>query len=558
MAVQTTGIANKSTGQPLTATEFNTVKNVIDNNAAELTATNGVVATKVTQDGSKVLSDNNFTTAEKTKLGGVATGATANDTDANLKNRANHTGTQSADTITDGSTNRVYTTSEKTNVATIPTLTTTVATAQATANTAAAAARQRRGTYANKSAVDFGSRLPHSSNLSDGTETTQTSRINHQTIGAISDLQILFTNFPPVQEASTTLAYNDITIEASIEYPVNVFTRVTFNGGNDTYLLKKDRQVLSDYINLEIPAGVTYWIRTNVLVTAGQKWLKTHASATSVSGGSGALSGSNLVMSGTITDNEVFTYTASLVLGVSQTSKASIFLFGDSNASGTGDDVSFVPQGTKMGFQFYYGNGGGLYGRAFKNNFPVIRASLAGQRIEMWAPTGIQSKYYGAIISAGQFAVSNLGTNDFPTRSAAQMKFDYISMWGSQKSRGIKIYQLNLLPRTTSTDGWTTLANQTVTAQEATRIEINDWIRDGAPITISTNAAAAIGATGSDVMRVGNAFHPLAGWWELADVMESSRNSGKWKINMTADGLHMNPTGHALGAAVIDTSVFTV
>jgi hypothetical protein len=39
--------------------------------------------------------------AEKTKLAGIATGATANDTDANLKNRANHTGTQIASTISD-------------------------------------------------------------------------------------------------------------------------------------------------------------------------------------------------------------------------------------------------------------------------------------------------------------------------------------------------------------------------------------------------------------------------------------------------------------------------
>lgn len=37
--------------------------------------------------------------SDKTKLDGVAVGATANDTDANLKNRANHTGTQLAGTI---------------------------------------------------------------------------------------------------------------------------------------------------------------------------------------------------------------------------------------------------------------------------------------------------------------------------------------------------------------------------------------------------------------------------------------------------------------------------
>ena len=42
-----------------------------------------------------------YSATEKTKLAGIATGATANDTDANLKNRANHTGTQLAATISD-------------------------------------------------------------------------------------------------------------------------------------------------------------------------------------------------------------------------------------------------------------------------------------------------------------------------------------------------------------------------------------------------------------------------------------------------------------------------
>jgi hypothetical protein len=44
---------------------------------------------------------NAFTDAEKTKLGGIATAATANATDAALRDRATHTGTQSASTISD-------------------------------------------------------------------------------------------------------------------------------------------------------------------------------------------------------------------------------------------------------------------------------------------------------------------------------------------------------------------------------------------------------------------------------------------------------------------------
>jgi len=59
-----------------------------------------------------------YTSTEKTKLAGVATGATANDTDANLKNRANHTGSQAISTVTglqtalDGKSNTGHTHSE--------------------------------------------------------------------------------------------------------------------------------------------------------------------------------------------------------------------------------------------------------------------------------------------------------------------------------------------------------------------------------------------------------------------------------------------------------------
>lgn len=45
-----------------------------------------------------------YSATEKTKLAGIASGATANSTDATLLNRANHTGTQLASTISDFST----------------------------------------------------------------------------------------------------------------------------------------------------------------------------------------------------------------------------------------------------------------------------------------------------------------------------------------------------------------------------------------------------------------------------------------------------------------------
>ena len=55
---------------------------------------------KVDKVAGKVLSTNDYTTAEQTKLAGIATGATANSTDAVLLARGNHTGVQTISTIT--------------------------------------------------------------------------------------------------------------------------------------------------------------------------------------------------------------------------------------------------------------------------------------------------------------------------------------------------------------------------------------------------------------------------------------------------------------------------
>lgn len=58
------------------------------------------IANKQNKEAGKGLSANDYTTAEKGKLAGVATGATQNATDANLRDRTTHTGSQSISTIT--------------------------------------------------------------------------------------------------------------------------------------------------------------------------------------------------------------------------------------------------------------------------------------------------------------------------------------------------------------------------------------------------------------------------------------------------------------------------
>lgn len=72
----------------------------IDGTLSDQTDLQAALDNKVDKVTGKGLSTEDYTTLEKTKLSGIAAGATANQTDAFLLARANHTGTQDAATIT--------------------------------------------------------------------------------------------------------------------------------------------------------------------------------------------------------------------------------------------------------------------------------------------------------------------------------------------------------------------------------------------------------------------------------------------------------------------------
>lgn len=96
--LQTALDGKSANGHAHTASEITDFDVEVANNTdvAANTAARHTHSNKAVLDGTSA----SYTTAEKTKLAGVATGATANDTDANLKNRANHTGEQAIATVT--------------------------------------------------------------------------------------------------------------------------------------------------------------------------------------------------------------------------------------------------------------------------------------------------------------------------------------------------------------------------------------------------------------------------------------------------------------------------
>lgn len=123
---------------------------------------------------------------------------------------------------------------------------------------------------------------------------------------------------------------------------------------------------------------------------------------------------------------------------------------------------------------------------------------------------------------AVQYVSNDLANTDFNfTRIRDNMLKIHDRFW----KMGIPTFQLTVNPRTTSTDGWKTLENQTplnsnfAPGPDSTRGQFNRWTMDNTD-----------GIIGIDV---------APGW-------ESSPESGLWKVSTqtTGDGIHPNREGH--------------
>lgn len=159
-------------------------------------------------------------------------------------------------------------------------------------------------------------------------------------------------------------------------------------------------------------------------------------------------------------------------------------------------------------------------------------------------------------------AVWQYGINDLyistGAKTAAAMKAMLLRFCALMARADVPVFATTMTPYTTSTDSWATVVNQTLkdAAVEVHRVAYNDWLRDGAPVN-ADGTAAAIGASGGGILRAGDSdSHPLAysgcpaspgcvypGYFDLADGVESVRNSGKWIAGYTGDGLHPGAGG---------------
>jgi len=128
-------------------------------------------------------------------------------------------------------------------------------------------------------------------------------------------------------------------------------------------------------------------------------------------------------------------------------------------------------------------------------------------------------------------AIIEYGVNDLilGSVSATQLEAANLAIAATIRAAGInKVFLTTITPKTSSTDGWATVGNQTVAAPsiEPRRVAYNAWVRAGCPIDPTSLAPVTVGTSGA--LLAGSFRHPITGFFDTASKVESSLNSGLW------------------------------
>lgn len=300
-----------------------------------------------------------------------------------------------------------------------------------------------------------------------------------------------------------------ITVSASFEYPPLTCFRAPFSGLNDGSVPNNDVLTSDSVMGLTIPAGqqfhVNYFLRsaTGVLYTAAQ------SNAPFISG-----DGIKLAVSG-LTDQ---TMTGGPITGgssgigffpaavIASTLEPSIFIPGDSITYGNLCDPNAV--GDK-----------GALAPSLGSLFAYAQVAVPGERV---ANFNNSSTIRRKVVVHCSHCLTNMGNNDiaFDGVSAVTLQARYATM-AALLPFNVRFMLGTLSPFSNTTDACTTLAGQNHDGLAGPRI-------------LERNAF-------NDALRAD--WHPgggYIGFFEIADLLETSRNSGFWNTSPQ----HSNDCGH--------------
>jgi len=342
--------------------------------------------------------------------------------------------------------------------------------------------------------------------------TTKTYLSRHKTLFQVAGIRLAYANHYTKDGAtySDTPGPNNIDVKASVVLPDGSTRYPIRFQGRRTVTIEPGGTVVSDPLFVPLAAADILQVYTGVTLTDSQKnplGLSGYGSAGATvyadgGGGGEGVESTDVVDSGAVTPGWVNLYAPSAIYGMNTApGRTWVALIGDSILHGGTD---WPP---KWGFASRLCDAAGIgYVR-----LPV--GSSMASHYKAYAATLLRSR----LVAGCGAIVLNLGTNDIAaSHSLATVKADLLLVWALLARFGVPVFHCTLVPRTTSTDGWVTAANQTPTAQESVRTDLNDWLRAGS-------------------------LANLAGIIEVADLVETNaagvltRNGGRFLVGATLE-----------------------
>jgi hypothetical protein len=364
-----------------------------------------------------------------------------------------------------------------------------------------------------------GTRATFPTTLSNGTDTGANSFLQHFLPVKTTEVRLAYMN---AYGAAETPGTDTISVRVGLGLPDGTIRPVFFRGSR-SMAVEPGGVVLSDPILVDQPAYVVS--RTYVTVSAGARWPmgvpdNLRRATEGAEKGTGI---TDKTLSGTIANagsTGVLSYGPVAVIGRPAgglwTRVPQIGAVGDSILWGQGDGLGDAPIA-----------GRGFFERAINNAHGFIALGAPTETIAQF----VTASAHGIRMSLLQGMSSVLaqhGCNDVAGgASFATMQSRLVAYWAILAASGARIWQTTLTPKSTSTDGWTTVVNQTTDSTNSARVLVNNWIRDGGPML--GGAAVATGSSAPGTLRAGEVGHPLTGYVEIADTVESARDSGLWR-----------------------------
>jgi len=253
---------------------------------------------------------------------------------------------------------------------------------------------------------------------------------------------------------------------------------VTLEGGAIT---------LSDPVGVDVPAGSAFGIfcYCSTPDVPGTD-IYPRGYETSYSDGEGSYTGGDRCDSSTVTASQVTSAPSPYcVYGLPDAGRnvKSVIISGDSIAAGAHNAYSgegYVPT---------------ALGGYFAGTWTMINIAKSSETTTNFLTT--QRLRRITFAAGADVFITNYGTNDFGTNTLATIKTNLIDIWSAAKARGCRVYQITIIPKSSSSDGWITVANQSIgnASNESDRIALNAWLR--APASAGAGNSALYDAGGA-------------------------------------------------------------